>query len=54
MYCEYINNHLLIMDLGDAELFQTANTPTDHLLRTQLSSKLHFSFNHKKKNNRLH
>lgn len=34
------------MDLGNTELFQTANTPTEHPLRTQLLSTLHFS--HKK------
>lgn len=47
MYYKYINNHLLIMDFGSAELFQTANIPTEHFLRTELSLKLHPSFNHK-------
>lgn len=47
MYYKYINNHLFLMDFGSAELFQTANIPTEHFLRTQLSLKLHLSFNHK-------
>lgn len=39
MYYKYINNHLLIMDFGSAELFPTANILTEHFLRTELSLK---------------
>lgn len=51
MYYKCINNHFLIMDFGSVELFQTANIPTEHFLRTELSLKLHLSFNHKNMTN---
>lgn len=35
------------MDFGSAEMFQTANIPTEHFLTMQLSLKLHLSFSHK-------
>lgn len=49
MYYKCINNHLLIMALGISELFQTANIPAEHLLRTQLLLKLHLEFQPQKK-----